>query len=74
MDKSLNVECGDAAQARNTKVARSLFIRSFSQSREKVWEKQTQILRTNVRRTWIPLIILLLRQLCTASHETGRSQ
>jgi len=29
MDKSLNVECGDAAQARNTKVTRSLSIRSF---------------------------------------------
>jgi hypothetical protein len=37
MDKSLNVECGDAAQARNTKVARSLFIRSFYQLRVMVW-------------------------------------
>ena len=36
MDKSLNIEWGDAAQARNTKVARSLFIHSFDQSTENV--------------------------------------
>ena len=33
VDKSLNVECNDATQAHNTKVARSLSICLFNQSR-----------------------------------------
>ena len=68
MDKSSNVESGDAAQACNTKVPRSLSVRSFHQSRETVWRWRVQILRTNVRGVWIPLTLLLLN--CSVRRVT----
>ena len=72
MDKSLNIKRGDRARGRNTKVARSPFNRSFHQSK-KVWRRQVQILRTNVRKVWIPLNLPLDSFVRGATSQTRNS-